>query len=285
MISLTLLRRATAVPTDQLVWGTDYASRPATVRLGVGHILVAGSTGAGKSTVLNAILAAAAPRRDVCIVGIDPKRVELSPWAPRLAALGRTHEEISAVLEWLLLLMHGRYSWLEARGLRDWDSAYGVGGRVLVPIDELAAIFRLDAVAREERGRKATGAGSWRNQLEELAAMGRAAGIVLVSCTQRPAADVIGDEFRANHGQRLCLRVLSEYVARMVFGDLPEGVEPWLIPASKPGTVEMLIDGGQTIRARAIYYGDAAVRRVAAMSAHVRPMAGTLPELVKAVER
>ncbi len=279
-------RRHNALPTEQgLIWGEDHAGRPVAMPLGRGHLLVGGATGAGKSGVVNAVLAAAAPRPDIAIVGIDPKRVELQPWSRRCAFVARDAAEIDDALRALLDLMRARYVWMEARGLRMWDTNLGAGGWVLVVLDELAEVFRSDPLARGD-SRAAKEHATWRRSvLESLAAVARAVGIVLVSSTQRPAAETIGDEFRANHGFRLCLRVLNDHLARMVLGEIPEGCQPWTIPSDRPGTGELLVDGGRSVRCRARYLDDDAVANVVRTNEHLLAVAGTLPDLLDAVTR
>ncbi len=279
MTALLLRHRDEAPPS--LAWGLDYAGRPVVFPLGVGHFLYAGASGSGKSGVTNALLAAAAPH-PIAIVGLDPKRVELTPWARRCAFVAKDPDEIDATLRALRKLMDARYRHMETvRRARSWDPSWGVGGWVLVVLEELAEILRVDVLARPgDRGAKEHA--KWRQGvMESLAALARAVGIVLLSSTQRPAAETIGDEFRGNHTHRLCLRVLTEHTARMVFGEVPEGCAPWLIPASSPGSGELLLDEGKALRVRANWHDDDDVDRVVTRTAHLRRVALTLPELLE----
>jgi DNA segregation ATPase FtsK/SpoIIIE-like protein len=282
MNGLLTRRRAAAVDTlPELVWGDDTMCRPLTVHLGRGSVLVGGSTNAGKSTVINAILATASPRPDITIVGIDPKLVELAPWAARCAEIACEPDEIDRTLTRIYTLMRNRYRWMRARGIRKWDPALGAGGYVLVVIDEIADVFRTDPSNNDLAAAKRDAV--WRKTiLEAIASLGRAAGITLVSGTQTPAADIIGTDFRNNHTVRICLYCPNEHVAAMILGEVPEGVEPWTIPADKPGTADVIVNG-RVRRGRSRYFTDHDVARLAAGTAHVRTLAGTLDDLLQAV--
>jgi DNA segregation ATPase FtsK/SpoIIIE-like protein len=282
MNGLLTRRRAAAVDTlPELVWGDDTMCRPLAVQLGRGSILVGGSMGAGKSTVENAILAAASPRPDIAIIGIDPKRVELSPWRARLAAVGRTPDEIDQLITKVSRLMWLRYDWMDARGLRMWDPTLGAGSWVMLVIDELAAVFRPDA-SIDDRKHAMQLIARRREAIEELGSLGRAAGITIVTCTQTPSAEILGTDFRNNHTTRICLYVPNEHVATMVLGEVPEGVEPWTIPVGLPGTADVFVNG-RVRRGRSRYFTDHDVARLAAGTAHVRQLAGTLDDLLRAV--
>lgn len=261
----------------RLQWGVDYAGRPVHVTLGAGHILVGGTTDAGKSGVINSIVASAAEDPTIGIVGLDLKRVELSPWADRCAWVARTRKEVDDTLDAVVTLMRLRYEWMDRTGVRTWP-----GHHVLVVADELAEVFRVDVLAAGNTQQAKTDAALTKAKLESLAAMARAAGMTIVSATQRPAAETIGDEYRSNHTQRICLRVANEHVATMVLGEVPEGVEPWLIPSDKPGTADFLTPSG-VVRCRATYYDDDAVAAVVRRTAHHRLTAGTLPALIDEV--
>src|SRR3954447_21265807 len=82
-----MTRRPVLFPQAALRFATSIGGVPIMFPLGQGHLLIAGRTGAGKSTVLRALLWSAAPRSDVMIVGVDLKKAELTPWRPRLEHL------------------------------------------------------------------------------------------------------------------------------------------------------------------------------------------------------
>ena len=106
------------------------------------HILIGGHTGAGKSGVTNAIIAAVAGRADTAICGIDLKLVEQWPWRRRLTSCATTTAEADRLLADLRALIQYRAELLQAIGRRMWSSEFGPW--VLVVVDELAELSGSD---------------------------------------------------------------------------------------------------------------------------------------------
>jgi hypothetical protein len=213
------------------------------------HLLVAGSTGAGKSVFLSVVLAELA-FRDVELRFADPKLVEFAAWAPR-AEIARGVEETGTMLDAIHDEMMTRYQSLEGTGRRQW-----AGRRLILVIDELSAVT--------------TGktAGPRIQKLGLILAMGRAAGIGLVICTQRPSREVIPLDLRDNTRVRVGLGCESPYQTEMILGDQTK----WLcheIPESMPGTAYVRVDRHATL-CRSYLLTDDDIDRVAAATSHLK---------------
>lgn len=174
------------------------------------HLLVAGTTGSGKSVWMNTLLSwivTHSTANEVRLVLIDPKRVELAPFAgvPHLAGpIACDTEEAIAALGEMVAAMEERYADLERRGMRKIDDI-DVDERppyTLVVIDELADLIM-------------TGKSRVEEPLVRLLQMGRAAGIHCLLATQRPSADVLTGLIRTNAPSRLVFTVASHVDARV----------------------------------------------------------------------
>ena len=155
------------------------------------HILIAGATGSGKSVAINTLihgLLLDLPR-DVGLVLIDPKRVELSPFRSVPHCLGYASEqgEIDALLRRVVATMEERYTSMQRRGLRKWD-----GGHIWVIVDEFADLM-------------VTSKKTCKPLLMRIAQLGRACGVHLVIATQRPTRDIISGDIKVNLDCRLAL--------------------------------------------------------------------------------
>ena len=176
--------------------GLDSGGEPAIADLTrMPHVLVAGATGAGKSVCMNALIVGLLMNRtpeQVRMVMIDPKRVELTPYAgiPHLYTEPVVEPDRAIViLRSLVQEMMERFRILESAGVRN-ISAFNAKSSVKMPyllilVDELADLML-------------TGANDVERLLVRLAQLGRATGVHLVVATQRPSVDVV---HRADQGQ------------------------------------------------------------------------------------
>lgn len=177
------------------------------------HLLVAGTTGSGKSVMLNSLLTSlllTTDPRQVKMVLVDPKRVELAPFGqiPHLITPVVTDVKKAAnALSWAVAEMERRYEVLEKAGVRSLD---GYNDRaetpmpyVVVVIDELADLMMAAAAKVEDA-------------VIRLAQKARAVGIHLVVATQRPSVDVITGMIKANIPSRVAFAVSSQVDSRVI---------------------------------------------------------------------
>ena len=187
---------------------TDLADMP--------HLLIAGSTGSGKSVCMNVIICSLMMQctpQDLQMYLVDPKRVELTAYngLPHLIApvLVEADQAVPA-LHALIAEMQSRYKKFEARGARNIASFNSklVKGEERIPylllvIDELADLMM-------------TASGDVEHALCRLAQLGRATGIHLVVATQRPSVDVLTGLIKANFPSRMSFAVSSQVDSRTV---------------------------------------------------------------------
>jgi DNA segregation ATPase FtsK/SpoIIIE, S-DNA-T family len=190
------------------VW-TDLARMP--------HLLIAGTTGSGKSGCINALLTSILLRAtpdDVRMILIDPKRIELNHYESiphLLTPVVSSPKEASAVLANCLAEMERRYerlSHVRARNLNEANRAFRQRGEATIPyllvvIDELADLMMVAPQAVEDA-------------VIRLAQKSRAVGIHLVLATQRPSVDVITGMIKANVPSRIAFAVSSQTDSRVV---------------------------------------------------------------------
>jgi DNA segregation ATPase FtsK/SpoIIIE, S-DNA-T family len=177
------------------------------------HLLVAGTTGSGKSVMLNGLLTSlllTTDPRQVKMVLVDPKRVELSQFArvPHLITPVVTDVKKAAnALSWAVSEMERRYEVLEKLGVRSLegynDRAEKQMPYVVIVIDELADLM-MTAAAKVE------------DAVIRLAQKARAVGIHLVVATQRPSVDVITGMIKANVPSRIAFAVSSQIDSRVI---------------------------------------------------------------------
>jgi len=182
------------------------------------HVLVAGTTGSGKSVLINSFITSllfrAAPS-EVKLILIDPKRVELTGYngIPHLMTPVIVEvEKILASLKWAMDEMDRRYKTFAERGVRNIDSYNELAGFQALPyivifIDELADLMAFAPVEVEDA-------------IARLAQMARATGIHLVVSTQRPSVDVITGLIKANIPCRIAFNVSSMIDSRVII-DMP----------------------------------------------------------------
>lgn len=164
------------------------------------HTLVAGTTGSGKSVLVNAIIGSLCYNytpNDCRFVMIDPKQVELSRWdrlrdflhCPVVTDMSRAAEK----LEELCAIMDGRYKLMKRKRV---TSSEGLFPRIVVVIDELADLMLTNRKSVEK-------------SIVRIAQLGRAAGIHLLLATQRPTVNVVTGLIKANIPCRIALKTAS----------------------------------------------------------------------------
>jgi S-DNA-T family DNA segregation ATPase FtsK/SpoIIIE len=214
-----ILREFPAHAGPLMAWlGLDISGKPIYVDLArMPHLLIAGSTGTGKSVCLNAILASILLRstpEQLRMILIDPKKVELNHYEgiPHLLTPVVTNmRDAAAVLANVVREMESRYELMgmaRARNLRDWNAIRERAGdkplpTVLVVIDELADLMMVSPAEVED-------------SIIRLAQKSRAVGIHLVLATQRPSADVITGMIKANVPSRIAFAVSSQVDSRVI---------------------------------------------------------------------
>ena len=182
------------------------------------HMLIAGTTGSGKSVCMNSIIISLlykASPDDVKLIMVDPKMVELGIYngIPHLLIPVVTDPKKAAgSLQWAVTEMMRRYKAMSDAGVRDLESYNSIMAheedakklpQVVVIIDELADLMLVAAKEVEE-------------SICRIAQMGRAAGIHLVIATQRPSADVITGLMKANIPSRIAFAVASAMESRII---------------------------------------------------------------------
>ena len=223
------------------------------------HMLIAGTTGSGKSVCMNSIIISLlykASPEDVKLIMVDPKMVELGIYngIPHLLIPVVTDPKKAAgSLQWAVTEMMRRYKAMSDAGVRDLESynsiveAEGEGTKlpqVVVIIDELADLMLVAAKEVEE-------------SICRIAQMGRAAGIHLIIATQRPSADVITGLMKANIPSRIAFSVASAMESRIILDT--QGAEKLV------GKGDMLyapIGNGKPLRVQGCFVTDAEVESV-----------------------
>ncbi len=240
--------------------GRDVSGNPVNADLArMPHLLIAGSTGSGKSVCITSIAACLAMNNtpeELRMVMIDSKMVELIRFngLPHLFGKVETNlDRILGVLRWVVVEMEHRYRLLEAMHARDLNSynkkvSRSADGeqlpRIVVLIDELADLM-MSAPDQTE------------HNLVRLAQMARATGIHLVVATQRPSTDVVTGLIKANFPARLAFAVASGTDSRVILDYT--GAESLL------GRGDMLFlnpEMGTPIRAQGVLITDMEIERI-----------------------
>jgi DNA segregation ATPase FtsK/SpoIIIE, S-DNA-T family len=198
--------------------GQDVAGKPAAADLAaMPHLLIAGTTGSGKSVCVNSLICCLLINNtpdDLRIVLVDPKRVELTGYngIPHLLApVVVDLERVVGALQWIVREMDQRYRLLAQAGVRnivEYNNRLTPQGEPKLPylvvvVDELADLMML---APDETERLVT----------RLAQLARATGIHLVIATQRPSVDVVTGLIKANFPARVAFAVASGVDSRVI---------------------------------------------------------------------
>ena len=199
--------------------GKDIGGNPVVGDIGkLTHLLIAGTTGSGKSVCMNSLILSLLYKsspEEVRLIMVDPKMIELGVYngIPHLLIPVVTDPKKAAgALQWAVMEMLRRYRMIADSGTRDLDSynryaerTEGVQPmpRLVILIDELADLMLVAAKDVEE-------------SICRIAQMGRAAGIHMVIATQRPSADVITGLMKANIPSRIAFAVDSALNSRII---------------------------------------------------------------------
>jgi len=221
------------------------------------HMIVAGSTGSGKSVAVNAMLCsllAARSPEELRLVLVDPKVVELMPYSgvPHLLAPPVSDvPSATRVLGWCVREMERRYGLLASAGCKSIQSFNGKASRgeklpfIVVVVDELADLMVQDQKAIEPL-------------LVRLGQKARAAGIHVVVATQRPSVDVVTGLLKSNFPARLAFRVAAAVDSRVVLDEA--GAEMLL----GKGDALLKSGGDGAVRMQSPWVSEADVEAVAA---------------------
>ena len=217
------------------------------------HLLVAGTTGSGKSvfidTLLTSILYKFSPE-ELRLILIDPKMLELSVYndiAHLLTPVVTEPKKAIIALKWVCKEMERRYSLMNEEGTRSLEGYNQKSVEklpfIVVFIDEMADLMMTDGKEVE-------------HYVQRLAQMARAAGIHVVMATQRPSVDVITGTIKANFPTRISFQVTSKIDSRTILGE--QGGEQLL----GRGDMLYMAGGGKLTRVHGPFVEDGEVEKV-----------------------
>ena len=187
------------------------------------HLLIAGTTGSGKSVCINTIIVSLLYKLnpDLCkFILIDPKMLELSTYEgiPHLLTPVITDaKKATSALAWTVKEMNSRYKLMSKVGVRNIDG-YNAKHKLKMPyivvvVDEMSDLMLVAGKEIE-------------NYIQKLSQMARAAGIHIIMATQRPSVDVITGTIKANFPTRVSFQVSSKIDSRTILGE--QGAEQLL---------------------------------------------------------
>ena len=223
----------------------DLASMP--------HLLIAGTTGSGKSVCINTIILSLLYRHtpDKCkFILIDPKMLELSTYEgiPHLLCPVITEaKKAASVLGWVVKEMENRYRLMTKEGVRNIDS-YNTKHALPMPyivvvVDEMSDLMLVAGKEIE-------------NYIQKLSQMARAAGIHIIMATQRPSVDVITGTIKANFPTRISFQVTSKIDSRTILGE--QGAEQLL----GKGDMLYMSSANRIVRIHAPFVSDNEIEKV-----------------------
>jgi FtsK/SpoIIIE family len=253
--------------------GEDEDGNQVTVALPERNLLAGGEPGAGKSTVVQLLIAAAALDPTVVLTLFDPKLVELAVWQGCAARLvGPNVEEAIEILKALIGELDDRYLTLLANRARKVEHGDGLPLHLVV-VEELA--FYTNGPDRKA-------AQAFSVLLRDFVARGRAAGMVTVATTQKPSADVVPTYLRDLFGFRWALRCSTPEASDTILGRgwASQGHSAAQIDPTARGVGLLLQEGGVPVRLRSCYLDDLDLadlaRRAEALRDHDRCETPTL---------
>ena len=223
----------------------DLASMP--------HLLIAGTTGSGKSVCINTIILSLLYRHtpDKCkFILIDPKMLELSTYEgiPHLLCPVITEaKKAASVLGWVVKEMENRYRLMTKEGVRNIDSYNSKHSLampyIVVVVDEMSDLMLVAGKEIE-------------NYIQKLSQMARAAGIHIIMATQRPSVDVITGTIKANFPTRISFQVTSKIDSRTILGE--QGAEQLL----GKGDMLFMSSANRIVRIHAPFVSDNEIEKV-----------------------
>jgi hypothetical protein len=252
--------------------GVDELGNTVAVSLPERNLLIGGEPGAGKSAAMSLVLAAAAMDPTARLWLLDGKLVELAAWEPSAERIaGADVEHAIALLEHVQGEMEARYRELLARGQRKISREDGLPLHVIA-CDELA--FYLTAEDRKQRTRFA-------ELLRDLVARGRAAGVIVIAATQKPAADVVPTALRDLFGFRLAMRCTTPQASDTILGQgwSSQGHNAATIGPAQRGVGLLLAEDGLPVRLRSFYLDDQALDQLAERACALRADAWLAAEI------
>lgn len=238
--------------------GLDVSGNTVTTDIGkMPHVLIAGTTGSGKSVLINAIIATMlfrASPQEIKLILVDPKRVELSEYndIPHLLTPVIVEpDKILSALKWAMQEMDRRYKLFKDAQVRNITGYNELSGFQALPyiviiIDELQNLMEYAPVEVEDA-------------VVRIASMARATGLHLVVATQRPSVDVITGLIKANIPCRIAFNVSSMIDSRVILDQA--GAEKLL------GKGDMLYvppDASKPMRIQGVYVSDTEIRNLIA---------------------
>ena len=217
------------------------------------HLLIAGTTGSGKSVCINTIILSLLYRHtpDKCkFILIDPKMLELSTYEgiPHLLCPVITEaKKAASVLGWVVKEMESRYRLMTKEGVRNIDG-YNIKHKLPMPyivvvVDEMSDLMLVAGKEIE-------------NYIQKLSQMARAAGIHIIMATQRPSVDVITGTIKANFPTRISFQVTSKIDSRTILGE--QGAEQLL----GKGDMLYMSSANRIVRIHAPFVSDEEIEKV-----------------------
>ena len=217
------------------------------------HLLIAGTTGSGKSVCINTIILSLLYRHtpEKCkFILIDPKMLELSTYEgiPHLLCPVITEaKKAASVLGWVVKEMESRYKLMTKEGVRNIDG-YNAKHKLPMPyivvvVDEMSDLMLVAGKEIE-------------NYIQKLSQMARAAGIHIIMATQRPSVDVITGTIKANFPTRISFQVTSKIDSRTILGE--QGAEQLL----GKGDMLYMSSANRIVRIHAPFVSDNEIEKV-----------------------
>jgi DNA segregation ATPase FtsK/SpoIIIE, S-DNA-T family len=268
---------------DPVHVGVDEFGIAVLVRLIWRNLLIGGEPGAGKSALLNALVAHAALSLNCKLILLDGKQVELGQWRKCADAfVGPDIVKALALLARIQTMMDNRYAFLldaERRKVVEKVQTFSpVTGEIawvpdaflpyVVAIDEIAYY---SATVGDKKQRDA-----FSELLRDLVARGRAVGIIVIAATQRPSSDIIPTSLRDLFAWRFAGRCTNDASSDIVLGRgwVEKGWTANAISPSNPGAGLLIAEGGSPRLVKTAYLDD---RTCAAIAAHAATLRATAP--------